>query len=98
MKHTTLINTLAGGMLIVSPAFAGPWDGNPEMESSVLNELDKPAYVGTSLAAARMQVDPFNGAFAGIQDIDQSGFVIGRTGPEKGHGDNYGWVVLDASR
>lgn len=96
MKRSTIFTGLAAGVLITSPAFAGQWDGNFDLQGSILNDLDKPAYVGTSAAEAMPRIDIY-GAFAG-PDLDASGFAVGRAGPEKGQGDTYGWAVLDVGR
>lgn len=55
--------------LAASPVFAGPWDGNPDMDQSILNDATSSGFVGTSFSSAK---------------------------PERGSGDLYGWVVLDA--
>jgi len=98
MKSTTLFTSLiAAGLLATTPTFAGPWDGI-DMQGSILNDLDKPAYVGTGLGTAKPRPDIYNGAFAGSVDIDKTGFAVGNAGPEKGQGDLYGWSVLDLGR
>lgn len=51
-----------------SSALAHDWDGNPDMQQSILNDHAS-GFVGTSFSAAK---------------------------PERGSGDVYGWVVLDA--
>ncbi|PIV89095.1 MAG: hypothetical protein COW48_02405 [Hydrogenophilales bacterium CG17_big_fil_post_rev_8_21_14_2_50_63_12] len=98
MTRTTLFTSLiAAGLLATSPTFAGPWDGNLDLQGSILNDLDKPAFVGTGLAQAS-RIDAYNGAFAGNADLDQTHFATGHAGPEKGYGDTYGWAVLDVGR
>ena len=84
-------------LLAASSAFAGQWDGNPELESSILNDLDRPAYVGTSLSDTRKRVHIHgapNAAFPN-HEIDETGYVVGMAGPEKGHGDAYGSILFD---
>ncbi|MCP5278445.1 MAG: hypothetical protein H6935_08785 [Thiobacillus sp.] len=101
MKSTTLITSLIASGLLATSAFAGTYwggDSNPDAYGYVLNDLDKPAFVGTGFSMASPRIDAYNGFTAGNGDIDQSGFAIGAAGPEKGHGDNYGWAVLDVSR
>lgn len=94
MKTTTLFTSfIATGLLAAAPAFAGQWEGNLDMQGSILNDLDKPTFVGTGMAVAKPSVNIY-GAFAG-PDIDASGFAVGSAGREKGHGDTYGWVVHD---
>jgi hypothetical protein len=96
MKSTTLLTTfLATSLVAISSAFAGHYSESPDMQFSILNEHDNPAYVGTGLAMDRERTDPFDGAFAGNPDIDQSGFIKGTAGPEKGEGDQYGSVLYD---
>lgn len=98
MKNTHLITAVIGAaMMATTPAFAGPWDGHPDMESSILNDLDRPAYVGTSLPDTRKRLHiggAPNPAFPN-HDIDETGYVVGTTGPEKGHGDQYGSILFD---
>jgi len=102
MKSTKLFTSLiATGLLVATSAFAGPYwggDSNSDAYGYVLNDLDKPAFVGTGFSVASPRIDAYNGFTAGNRDIDQSGFAIGSAGPEKGKGDNYGWVVLDVNR
>ena len=88
---------IAAGMFAAAPVYAGPFDGHPDLEHSVLNDLDRPAYVGTSLPDARTRVHIYSnsdGAFKN-HDIDRSGFVTGASGPEKGYGDLYGSILFD---
>lgn len=98
MKNIHLFTTITGAtMLVASSVFAGQWDGHPDMESSILNDLTSPAYVGTSLADTRKHVHiggTPNPAFPN-RDIDETGYVVGTTGPEKGNIDNYGSVLFD---
>ena len=97
MKTTTLFTSLiTAGLLAAAPAFAGQWEGNLDMQGSILNDLDKPAFVGTGMSMAKPRVYIYGSAFTS-PDIDASGFAVGSAGPEKGHGDIYGWAVLDVS-
>lgn len=103
MKNTALLTSLiATGLLLASPASAASVEpfGGPTVDTSghIIYDLDKTAFVGTGLAVARPSLDAYNGFTSGNHDIDQSGFAIGRAGPERGQGDNYGWVVHDLSR
>jgi hypothetical protein len=100
MKTTTLFTSLITATLLASsPVFAGSFGaGNGDLYGHIVLDLDKPAFVGTSMAIAKTRVDAYNGFTTGNSDIDQSGFAIGSTGPEKGHVDTYGWAVLDVSR
>jgi len=100
LKHNANLAGLLGAvallMLAANPAIAGPYDGNPDLESSILNDLDRPAYVGTGLSETRARVHVYSapGAFPN-PDIDQTGFVTGTAGPEKGDGDQYGSILFD---
>lgn len=98
MKITHLIAVVMGtAALAATSAFAGPWDGNPELESSILNDLDRPAYVGTSLSDTRKRVYVHgtpNAVFPN-HDIDETGYAVGTAGPDKGHGDAYGSILFD---
>jgi hypothetical protein len=101
MKKLNHIATMAGllgaGALLIAaaPAIAGRYDGHPDLEHSILNDLDRPAYVGTGLETrARTSVYPVSGAFPN-RDIDETGFVIGTAGPEKGMGDMHGSILYD---
>lgn len=88
---------VAAGMLASTSALGGPYDGHPDLEHSILNDVDRPAYVGTSLPNPRMRVHIYpasDGVFKN-QDIDRSGFVAGSAGPEKGYGDLYGSILFD---
>lgn len=97
MKTTThFASIIATALLATAPAFAGQWDGNPEVHQSIINELDLPQYVGTGMSADQPRFDIYNGAFHG-PDIDARGFTVGSAAPELGHGDKYGWAVLDVS-
>lgn len=103
MKSTTLITSLIASGLLATSAFAGTyWGGksNSDAYGYVLNDLNKPAFVGTSFSVASPRIDPYNGFTVGNVDIDQSGFAIGAAGPESsfgpwGHGnqDAYGTVL-----
>lgn len=96
MTRTTITTSLiAAALLAATPAFAGQWEGNPDLQDSILNDLDKPAFVGTSMPMARQRIDVYHGAFAGSADIDHSGYSVANGSPETGQGDQYGWVVID---
>lgn len=100
MKRTTRLATLIStGLLAASPAFADFWGaGNADAYGTILNDLDKPAYVGTSMAEAKTQIDIYPG-FVGNLDLDRSGFAVGTGHPGGygpwGHGnqDGYGTVL-----
>lgn len=103
MKRATLITSLIASGLLATSAFAGTyWGGesNSDAYGHVLNDLDKPAYVGTGFSVASPRIDAYNGFTAGNSDINPSGFAMGSAGPEKsygpwGHGnqDTYGTVL-----
>jgi hypothetical protein len=87
----------AGALLMaVTPAVAGRWDGHPDLEQSILNDLDRPAYVGTGLAETRAHVHVYGPSRAFPNpDIDETGFATGMAGPEKGDADLYGSILFD---
>jgi hypothetical protein len=99
MKNTLLIFAAATGatMLVASSSFASHWDGHPDMESSILNDHDRPGYVGTSLSDTRKRIHIGSGPTPAFpnHDVDETGYVVGTAGPEKGHGDTYGSVLFD---
>jgi len=99
MKNTLLSFTAITGatMLVASLSFAGHWDGNPDMESSILNDLDRPGYVGTSFSDTRKRIHIGGGPNSAFpnHDVDETGYVAGTAGPEKGHGETYGSVLFD---
>lgn len=97
MKISHLIKAVIGlSALAATSGFAGQWD-NPDTAGGILNDLDRPAYVGTSLSdtSKRMQIGSApNPAFPN-HDIDETGYVVGAAGPEKGSGEMYGSVLFD---
>ena len=98
MKNIHLFTAITGvTLLAASSAFAGQWDGNPELESSILNDLDRPAYVGTSLSDTRKRVYVHGTPNAGFpnHEIDETGYAVGTAGPDNGHGDAYGSILFD---
>lgn len=102
MKSTTLITSLIASGLLATSAFAGTYWGGESSDTYgyVLNDLDKPAFVGTGFSVASPRIDAYNGFTAGSPDIDPSGFAIGAAGPEESYGpwaqgnqDTYGTVL-----
>lgn len=97
MKSSLICTSLAAVGLLATPAFAGQWEGNPDLQNSILNKVDEPAYMGTGMSETRARFD-FYGGFHSA-DIDKNGYVIGAAPPEKGAGDTYGGsYVLDVDR
>jgi len=98
LKHNAAMAGLLGAgalLLAAAPAVAGRYDGNPDLEHSILNDLDRPAYVGTGLETReRVRVYSNSAAFPN-PDIDQTGFVAGMAGPEEGVGDMQGSILYD---
>jgi hypothetical protein len=95
--HAAMAGLLGAGALLLAaaPAVAGRYDGHPDLEHSILNDLDRPAYVGTGLETrARVRVYPTSAAFPN-PDIDQTGFATGMAGPEEGVGDMQGSILYD---
>jgi hypothetical protein len=104
MKITHLFPAiLSAAMLVSTPVFADQaflfyetWDPSSSLDSPAVNTRDRPAYVGTSLSdtRARQHIGSPNSAFPNT-DLDETGFVVGTAGPEKGNTDNYGSVLYD---
>jgi hypothetical protein len=88
MKVPHLITAVMGAAaLAATSAFAGSWDSNPDTAGGILEDLDRPGYVGTSLPDARA-------AFPN-RDVDETGNLVGAAGPEQGQGDLYGSILFD---
>ena len=97
-RATLLTSLIVAGLLAASSSFAGVLGGNNlDTQGHILNDIDKPGYVGTSMVASQARFDAYHGAQAGNPDLDQNGFAIGNAGSERGRGDQYGWVVLDVT-
>jgi hypothetical protein len=97
MKISYLITAVMGATaLAATSAFAGPWD-NPDTAGGILEDLDRPGYVGTSLPDTRKRIHTGAGPSAAFpnRDIDETGYVVGTAGPEKGYGDLQGSVLFD---
>lgn len=94
MKTATMILTVAA-VVLASPVYAGSWD-NPDTTGGIMQTLDQPGYVGTSMQDPRKRghIGVINANFPNA-DVDETGFVAGTAGPEKGYGDSYGSVLLD---
>jgi hypothetical protein len=84
-------------LVTAMPANASHWNGHPDMESSILNDHDRPDYMGTGLTDTRKRVFIYGAPDSAFpnSDLDTSGFVTGRAGPEKGDGDSYGSILYD---
>lgn len=94
---------LSAAMLVSTPVFADQtfinydsWEPSSGLDSPAVNVRDRPAYVGTSLSdtRTRLHILPPNNAFPNT-DMDETGYVVGTAGPEKGNTDNYGSVLYD---
>jgi len=103
MKSTHLFTAILSAALLAStPVFAEQvlfyetWEPSPSLDSPAVNTRDRPAYVGTSLSdtRARHHIGSPNSAFPNT-DIDETGYIVGTAGPEKGNTDNYGSVLYD---
>lgn len=101
MKHTFTSLALAS-LLATTPVFAADQWLDPEREGAISSDMAQPgyvgtSYVGTSLPDTKSRIHVFgepNSAFPN-SDVDESGFAIGTSGPEKGEGDLYGSVLYD---
>ena len=103
MKHTfTFTSLVVAGLLATTPVFAADQWLDPETEGAISYDMERSgyvgtSYVGTSLSDTRTRIRVFgepNSAFPNA-DVDESGFAIGTSGPEKGEGDLYGSVLYD---
>jgi hypothetical protein len=102
MKSTHLFPAiLSAAMLVSTPAFAAQsityeaWEPSA-MDAPAANAPDRSAYVGTSLSdtRARLHVGSPSKAFPNT-DVDETGYVVGSAGPEKGNTDIYGSILFD---
>lgn len=85
--------TLAALALLSSPVLAHDWDGNPDMQQSILNDHPE-AYVGTSARESIRELG--EGDSYGQVLLDVSAGKVGKNfGREKGEGDSYGSILLD---
>jgi hypothetical protein len=98
MKNLTLsAGAIAAAFLLSMPVHAvGPWDFNSDLYGNIVSDLNAPGYVGTSLpdTRKRLHVDQVVAGFPN-PDIDETGYVIGMVGPERGYGDEYGSIMFD---
>lgn len=98
MKTLTLsASAVAAALMLSMPAqAAGPWDFNPDLYGDIVSDLNAPGYVGTSRpdTRKRLHVDHVVAGFPN-PDIDETGYVIGTAGPERGYGDEYGSIMFD---
>lgn len=102
MKNMHLLTAVIGASMLVSmPVIAEDLfyellEPDVIMDSPIASIRGQSAYVGTSLSDTRVRhhiVAP-NSAFPNT-DIDETGYVVGAAGPEKGNGDDYGSVLYD---
>jgi hypothetical protein len=98
MKHTfTLSSLVVAGLLASASVFGVDQWVDAEAEGGVSRDMERPGYVGTSLSDTRSRIHVFgepNSAFPN-HAIDESGFVVGTSDPEKGEGDQYGSILYD---
>ncbi|MBU1395921.1 MAG: hypothetical protein KKE84_07235 [Gammaproteobacteria bacterium] len=98
MKHTfTFTSLVVAGLLATAPVFAAEQWINSDTEGGVLHEMERPGYVGTSLSDTRQRIHVFGAPDSAFPNhaIDETGFVVGTSGPEKGEGDQYGSILYD---
>lgn len=74
-------------------AFAHDWDGNPDMQQSILNDHSS-GFVGTGFSPARLERGSGDTYGWAVLDV-QAGDVRASAGPEKGKGDTYGSILND---
>lgn len=92
---TALLAAVTTAVLLSTPAQADNWP-NPDLYGDILHDVQKADYVGTSLPDTRKRlfVSAPNPHFPN-PDVDETGYVIGTAGPEKGYGDEYGSIMFD---
>lgn len=98
MKHTFTFTSLAvAGLLAGAPVFAAEQWIDADTEGGILHEVERPAYVGTSLSDTRPRIRVYGASNSAFPNhaIDETGFVVGTSGPEKGEGDQYGSILYD---
>lgn len=87
-------HTFLGAAILVlatSPVFANDWDGNPDMQQSILND-HAGGFVGTGFSPGKLERgsgDTYGWAVLDVQASD----VRASAGPEKGMGDAYGTIL-----
>lgn len=90
-------HTLLGAAILAiaaSPVFAGQWDGNPDMNQSILNDITSSGFVGTSFSSAKTERGSGDSYGWAVLDV-QAGDVRASAGREKGNGDSYGSILND---
>lgn len=89
-------HTLLGAAILAfatAPALAHDWDGNPDMQQSILNDLSS-GFVGTGFSSAKPERG-FGDTYGWVVLDVQAGDVRPSAGPEKGYGDTYGSILND---
>jgi hypothetical protein len=99
LNHNAILAGLLGAgalLMAATPAVAGQWEGHPDLGDSILNDLDRPAYMGTGLTEVSPRVRVY-GASGSPDTQGDAGFAIGAAGPEKGNSDLYGSILFDVN-
>lgn len=96
-RHTYL--TAAILAIAAAPVFAHDWDGNSDMEQSILNDLSR-GFVGTSFSPVSLERgygDTYGWIVLDVQAGESKASHTGSNshGPEKGFGDSYGSILND---
>jgi hypothetical protein len=96
MKTVVLIPAAAMAVALLSGLARADMQDPPGTAGDTAQTSERSGYVGTSLSDPRRRVNIYtvNPAFPN-RDLDESGFVVGNSGPERGQGDEYGSVLLD---
>lgn len=92
------IHTVFGTVILAfaaAPVFAVNFDGNPDLDQSILNDHGNPGFVGTSFSAGKAERGTTDNYGSILLDL-RAGQAMSTTGPaEKGQGDNYGSILHD---
>ncbi|NCS65006.1 MAG: hypothetical protein COS39_07580 [Hydrogenophilales bacterium CG03_land_8_20_14_0_80_62_28] len=91
--HFTTLAFATALAFAAAPAFAHDWDGNSDLQQSILNDHTS-GFVGTGFSSAKPERGVGDTYGQVILDV-QAGDIKASAGPEKGIGDNYGSVLND---
>lgn len=93
MNRTHTFISAAILALATAPVFANDWDGNADMQQSILNDHAS-GFVGTGFSSGKPELGSGDSYGWVVLDI-QAGDVRASAGPEKGSGDAYGSILND---
>ncbi len=93
MKRTYTFLSAVVLALATSSVFAHDWDGNPDMQQSILNDHTS-GFVGTGLSASKLERGGADNYGSILLDV-QAGDIRPAAAAEKGIGDSYGSILND---